>query len=476
MSADDSHRFAKAPHLWALGVGAVVSGDFFGWQAGLSAGFWGLAINLIIVSVLYILLSFSIAELSTSIPCGGGPYAFAHRALGPTAAYFAGLAEVLKVIVTCAVVSVGIGSYIIQLFSWSSTDSGPAWWALFFVLFTVLNVAGIALSFRVQLGATVLSVLILIVFYIGAATQFSYDEWIAAPDMEFTDGSKGLVSGLSFAMWFYLGIEELPLAVEETIDPAYNMPRGLLSSIATLFVLSFCTLFFNSGISPGADKMFASTSPLLDGYKSVFGDNSTTAGFSWLLIVGLLASFHSFIFCMGRLLYAMARDGFLPAVLKKLHPKNHTPYAALIIGSALALILAICLHFAIGDVRLGSVMINLALTGALISYAFQLISFIQLRRHEPELPRPYRSFFGIPGAYACLVLCAYALGSIIYQGVISPDDFLVAVVIAVVYFVGGAVLFYSVIQKNIAHLPQTPGRLDKSLISPGSREAGVDHV
>ncbi|KDO24861.1 hypothetical protein SPRG_09693 [Saprolegnia parasitica CBS 223.65] len=472
MSADDSHRFAKAPHLWALGVGAVVSGDFFGWQAGLSAGFWGLAINLLIVSVLYILLSFSIAELSTSIPCGGGPYAFAHRALGPTAAYFAGLAEVLKVIVTCAVVSVGIGSYIIQLFSWSSSNSGPLWWALFFVLFTVLNIAGIALSFRVQLFATVLSVLILVVFYIGAATQFSYDQFIATPHMEFVDGSKGLVTGLSFAMWFYLGIEELPLAVEETIDPAYNMPRGLLSSIATLFVLSFCTLFFNSGISPGADKFFASTSPLLDGYKSVFGDNATTAGFSWLLIVGLLASFHSFIFCMGRLLFAMARDGFLPAVLKRLHPTNHTPYAALILGSCVALILAISLHFAIGDVRLGSVMINLALTGALISYAFQLVSFIQLRRHEPDLPRPYKSFFGVPGAVVCLVLCAYAMTAIIYQGVVSPDDFLVAIVIAIVYFVGGTVLFYTLIQANIvAH-----GRLDKTLLSPGSRDAGVNHA
>ncbi|ETV92986.1 hypothetical protein H310_12970 [Aphanomyces invadans] len=109
------HRFAPAPHLWALGVGAVISGDIFGWQTALSAGFLGLVVNLVIASALYILLSFSIAELSTSIPCGGGPYAFAHRALGSTAAYFAGLAEVLKVVVTVAVISVGIGSYMNQL-------------------------------------------------------------------------------------------------------------------------------------------------------------------------------------------------------------------------------------------------------------------------------------------------------------------------------------------------------------------------
>ncbi|RHY21614.1 hypothetical protein DYB32_009762 [Aphanomyces invadans] len=263
------HRIARAPHLWALGVGAVISGDSFGWQTALSAGFLGLVVNLVIASALYILLSFSITELSTSNPCGGGPYAFAHRALGSTAAYFAGLAEVLKVVVTVAVISIGIGSYMNQLLR-QVEGKGPIWWVMFYVLFTVLNFSGVALSFRQQ-------------------------------DWEWKDNAPGLVNGFSFAMWFFLGIEELPLAIEDTIDLHVNMPKGLLSSIATLLVLAFATSFFNTAIAPGAAAIFASVSPLLDGYKTVFGDNSVTSGFSWLLIVGLLASFHSFIYCMARL-------------------------------------------------------------------------------------------------------------------------------------------------------------------------------
>ncbi|KAE9036434.1 hypothetical protein PR003_g7114 [Phytophthora rubi] len=98
----NSVRYAKAPHLWALGVGAVVSGDFFGWQSGLVAGFDGLLILLALVTVLYVLLSFSIAELCTTVPVGGGPYVFALHAIGPRAAFFAGLAESLKVVITCA--------------------------------------------------------------------------------------------------------------------------------------------------------------------------------------------------------------------------------------------------------------------------------------------------------------------------------------------------------------------------------------
>uniref|UniRef100_K3WA61 Amino acid permease/ SLC12A domain-containing protein n=1 Tax=Globisporangium ultimum (strain ATCC 200006 / CBS 805.95 / DAOM BR144) TaxID=431595 RepID=K3WA61_GLOUD len=157
-----SHRFAKAPHLWALGVGAVISGDFFGWQSALIAGFDGLLVTLSIVTVLYVLLSFSIAELSTTLPAGGGPYVFALHGIGRPAAFFAGLAESLKVIITCAVVVTGIGSYLNSLLDLDS-DYGPLWWCVFYVLFVVLNVVGIELSFRIQLFTTVLSVILLLV-------------------------------------------------------------------------------------------------------------------------------------------------------------------------------------------------------------------------------------------------------------------------------------------------------------------------
>ncbi|KAF0689846.1 Aste57867_18758 [Aphanomyces stellatus] len=448
--APHDNRFARAPHLWALGVGAVISGDFFGWQSALSAGFLGLVVNLLIASALYILLSFSIAELSTSVPCGGGPYAFAYRALGSTAAYFAGMAEALKVVVTGSVIAVGIGSYMNQLLNLDE-GLGVVWWAVSYVLFATLNVSGVAMSFRAQLGATVLSVVILLVFYVGACFKVDYTMWVANQDWEWRGGASGLVDGFSFAMWFYLGIEELPLAVEETIDPAVNMPKGLLSSIATLLVLAFATLFFNTAIAPGASAMFASVSPLLDGYKTVFGDNSVTSGFSWLLIVGLLASFHSFIFCMGRLLMAMARDGFLPHFLAYVHPVRQTPVAGILLGSVLGLLVAIILYYAIGFVRLGAVLINLALLGALISYAFQLASFISLRVREPHLARPYRSPFGVPGAILCLLLVAYALATIIHQGT-SGSDFVVSIVIALVYFILAALWYVAVARHHIKPL------------------------
>ncbi|KAK1931075.1 putative transporter [Phytophthora citrophthora] len=460
----ETHRYAKAPHLWALGVGAVVSGDFFGWQSGLVAGFDGLLIILAFVTVLYVLLSFSIAELSTTVPSGGGPYVFALHAIGPRAAFFAGLAESLKVVITCAVIVTGISSYLNQLLSLSS-DYGPIWWAIFYVVFVSLNIVGIEMTFRVQAFTTVVSVLILLVFYIGAATKISYTEWVENINWKYPGGWDGAVKGYSFALWFYLGIEELPLAIEVTVDPERNMPIGLVSSISTLVVMAYCTVIFNSMISPGAEEMYNSSSPLLTGYQSVFGDNSTTSGFSWMLILGLIASFHSFVFCMGQLLYAIARDGFLPQILTRLHPTRGTMYVSLITGSVIGFVVVLLLHFIIGDTRLGSVMINLALIGAVISYTFQLTSFIRLRIKEPNRPRPYRSPFGIAGALISMALCVVGMVSIIYSGT-SSYEFLASIIVAILYFGIGAAYFFLRVQPRIEAAP-TP-KLRENLLSNAS--------
>ncbi|ETO79454.1 hypothetical protein F444_05837 [Phytophthora nicotianae P1976] len=461
----DSARYAKAPHLWALGVGAVVSGDFFGWQSGLVAGFDGLLIILALVTVLYVLLAFSIAELSTTVPSGGGPYIFALHAIGPRAAFFAGLAESLKVVITCAVVVTGISSYMNQLLSLSS-DYGPIWWFVFYVSFVSLNIVGIEMTFRVQAFTTVVSVLILLVFYIGAATKVSYTEWVADRDWKFPNGWDGAVEGYSFALWFYLGIEELPLAVEATINPERNMPIGLMSSILTLVVLAFCTVIFNSTIYPGADEIYNSSSPLLTGYESVFGDNGTTSSFSWMLILGLIASFHSFVFCMGQLLYAIARDGYLPHVLTTLHPTRGTMYASLIAGSSIGFMVVLVLHFIIGDTRLGSVLINLALIGAVTSYCFQLTSFIRLRINEPDRVRPYRSPFGVTGAVVSLALCVAGMVSIIYSGT-SSNEFLASIIVAILYFGVGAVYFLMRVQPRLA--ASTPKMRENLLSSASSK-------
>ena len=77
-------KYAGVFSLWALGVGAVISGDFSGWNLGVGqAGFGGFLIALLIVTIMYVGLCFSIAEMSPALPHTGGAYSFARAALGP---------------------------------------------------------------------------------------------------------------------------------------------------------------------------------------------------------------------------------------------------------------------------------------------------------------------------------------------------------------------------------------------------------
>jgi ethanolamine permease len=107
-------RVAGPVLLWGLGVGAVISGEFFGWNFGLNAGRWGgLLIAAAIMATLHAtMMMMSIAEMSTAMPVAGGPYAFARRAMGRTGGYATGLAVVMEYVLAPAVIAVGIGGYV----------------------------------------------------------------------------------------------------------------------------------------------------------------------------------------------------------------------------------------------------------------------------------------------------------------------------------------------------------------------------
>ena len=110
-------RHARVLHLWAMGVGAVISGDFFGWNYGLTAGgFGGMLAAVVVMTVMYIGLCFSIAEMSPALPHAGGAYSFARTSMGPWGGYITGLAENMEYILTPAVIVVGIGGYLGAIF------------------------------------------------------------------------------------------------------------------------------------------------------------------------------------------------------------------------------------------------------------------------------------------------------------------------------------------------------------------------
>lgn len=387
-------RTAGWVHLWALGVGGVISGNYFGWQTGLlTGGFGGLLIATIFIAAMYVCLVFSIAELSAALPDAGGFYNFTRAAFGKDRAFLNGLTDAIEYVTTPAVIVAGIAGYMKAL---SPGSSDWVWWVVFYSTFVLINVSGAAISFSVSVGITVLAALVLAVFYGGALAGGAFS-WSLALNIPPEPGKTpflphgwyGIFAALPYAVWFYLAIEQLPLSAEESYDAARDMPRALKWGIVTLLLLSVGTLVLNSGVGPGAKGVGASAAPLEVGFRAVFARNVTSTLLSAVSLTGLIASFHAIIYAYGRLLFALSRAGYLPSFLSRIGARR-TPWAALLSGGGAGL----CLCFLARQyaASVGAALLNMAVFGALLSYILVLVFLpaAQVRPAPltPPLPEP----------------------------------------------------------------------------------------
>lgn len=447
--------------LWAMGVGAVISGNFFGWNMGLTVGgFWGLAIATLVMAIMYVCMVFSIAELSAALPHAGGFYSFVRNALGPTAGYLCGVTDTIEYVLTPAVIVIGISGYLNTLI-YGSAQAAPdwthyAWWLLAYGLFVGVNLRGVELTLKVGLFITALAVAVLVVFFAAVMIHDKFDTELLfnvkpavggdARGLPF--GWMGVFSALPFAIWFFLAIEQLPLAAEETHDPVRDMPRALIWATATLLVLSLLTLVINTGVGGGAVEIGRSGAPLADGIRAVFGEGSVARTLMVVAVTGLIASFHSVIYAYGRVLFSLSRAGYFPRWISIVN-RQHTPQNALLLGAAVGLACAALLHAFEGQ-AVGAALLNMAVFGAVISYMLVLYSYIWLRIKRPTLPRPYRSPLGIPGAAIGLVLAALSL-----VACFSVPDYRPSVVgTAIFVAVGMAYYFLYSRQRLVAQAPE----------------------
>jgi len=396
-------RHARVLHLWALGVAAVISGDFFGWNFGLTAGgFSGMLTALIVMTAMYAGLCFSIAEMSPALPHTGGAYSFARTAMGPWGGYITGLAENMEYILTPATIVVGIGGYLGAIFhtpkSWE-----PGWWVVCYAVFVGLNIFGVALSFRFSVFIAVAALIVLMVFWIGAIPHVDFARY--AFDVP-AKGWKGSLAALPFALWLYLGIEQLPLAAEESHDPRRDMPKGILYGLLTLIVCSFLTMILSAAIAPGAAKLGASQEPLVLSFQAIAGSEWTKL-FAVVACIGLIASFHTIIYAYGRQIYSLSRAGYFPQWLSVTSSRHQTPVRALMSGSVLGMAAALGIYFFGQNSQVGAILLNMAVFGAVIAYILQMASFLILRTKTIE--RPYVSPLGVAGAWIATIISGITL-------------------------------------------------------------------
>jgi ethanolamine permease len=467
-------RHARIWSLWALGVGAVISGQFSGWNLGLaSAGWGGLFLASIIIAVMYLGLSFSLAELSPALPHTGGAYSFARTTMGPWGGYVTGLAESIEYIMTPAVIVFFIGSYLTGIFE-TPTSLQPLWWIAAYAIFVLLNYWGVELSFKVSVAVTVMALAVLAAFCLSALRHIDFARWAlnigAGPDGKMIElptgggsllpfGLGGAFAALPFAVWLFLGIEELPLAAEESHDPKRDMPKALLFGMATLIVAAMAVMYLNAALGGtatgqmrGAFSLATSGEPLLDGFRVLYGSGLAKL-LSLFAVVGLVASFHTIIFAYGRQIYSLSRAGYYFSFMSLTHGKRKTPYMGLLTGTVIGLVILLAVWFSRGPTEggaiIGGTLINMAVFGAMISYALQGLSFILLRIKYPNIERPYRSPFGIPGA---VLTVAIALWTMYYQ--MGDPLYRKGVYAALAWYVAGLIYFVLIGRHKLVLSPE----------------------
>jgi ethanolamine permease len=313
-------------------------------------------------------------------------------------------------------------------------------------VFVAINVIGIEATMRFTVVINILALGILAFFFGSVLLSGKFDASLLTnipPDEGGSSflphGITGIFPAIPFAIWFYLAIEELPLAAEESHDPARDVPRATLWGLTTLVVTGLGVLFLNTGVDGGAADIGVSATPLFDGFKGVFGEGTAAELLALIGLTGLIASFFTIIYAYGRNTFSLSRAGYFPKWLSVTHPTRNTPHVALIAGAIVGYALAVLIYETLPELGAGQVvgaLLYMAVFGAVISYFMQCLSFILLRRKLPDIQRPYRSPVGEWGAGIAGLIALVSLISLYSNETYRPGVYgtLIYFVLGIAYF------------------------------------------
>lgn len=407
--------------LWAIAVGMVISGQYFGWNYGWSvAGTTSFLVSVLLVTVLYLTFIFSYTELTTSIPEAGGPFVYAFRAIGPVGGFVAGFATLVDFVLAPPAIAMALGSY--------ANFLNPAIPVLTtaiiaYVVFISINLFGMKESANFSLLVTTLSVAEILVFMVLIFPAFKTENFLANSSIT----ANGVFAGIPFAIWFFVAIEGVAMIAEEVKNPNKTIPKGYISAILTLVVLSIGIMILSGGV--GDWRLLSEIDhPLPETLAMALGaGNAWSKFFTSLGLFGLIASFHGNTIGYSRQIYALARGGYLPDFLARVNRRYQTPHWALIIGGLVGFLV-------IFSGKTDQIII-MSVLGAIVMYIMSMISLFILRTKEPTLIRPYKAPFYPIFPFIALMLSVLCLVSIIYYNQVLSSIFFIVLLLGTSIFV-----------------------------------------
>jgi ethanolamine permease len=412
-------------HIWALGVGVVITGEYFGWNPGLKEGGpIGMLIATLFVCVLYMLWVLALSELSVALPFAGGPLAYGRRAVGPWLGFLMGWSmflEALFATIGTALATGGFIYFVLNLFfagigkSLTMTIGGLVTVALF----AVVQWIGAKQQAKIMEWLTYGAILGLVWFWIACGRGVHLDRIFTQPTL--TKGWVGVLKAIPFAIWWLVMIETVALAPEEAREPHRTIPRGLTYAQITLIVLVLLTWFVVAGAGSNPDEIGADGNdfPLPFVYNEVWPNSRHLIAFSLVALFGMVVSYNGMIYAVSRQSFALGRAGYLPRILGVVHANRRTPTVSILFWSLIVAGFVIWGYFNYKAVMIAVLTCNLT---ALIWYILAMICLFILRVKAPDLPRPYKVplYPFLPALV--IVLSLIAVGVYVYGLPVDEDQ------------------------------------------------------
>ncbi|SIT49058.1 Uncharacterized transporter R00093 [Paraburkholderia piptadeniae] len=388
-------------HVWALGVGIVLVGEFMGWNFSVAkGGAYGSLIACWIIGLLYTCVAMIDSEVTSTVAAAGGQYTQAKHIIGPLMAFNVGLYLVMAYTMLEAADALVVGDLVKAVAvdsGFANFDSRP------FTLLTIaflacLNYRGVFVTLTVNFVITAVAFIAIVVLFLGVAPWHPGQTLIHHELLtQLPYGWLGVVAALQFGMWYYLGIEGTCQAAEEVRSAGRSIPLGTMSGMITLLIAAALTWYVATGLMPW-EYLGQAVTPLYDAARL-----TGNKGLQALLFVGTLfsavASANGCINDASRAWFSMSRDRYMPMWFGAVHPRYRTPYRAIIF------LVPIAISFAFTGLL--DQVITFSILSGLLGYTFMSINIVKFRRMWPlgSINRGYiHPFHPIP-AIVLAVLC-----------------------------------------------------------------------
>ena len=448
--------------LIILGISAIIGAGIFvmigsaviGTTERVGAG-PGLVISIALVTIACIFPALCYTEFASMIPVSGSAYIYTFATMGELPAWMMGWVLMLEYAIGTIAVASSWTGYLIKLFQgfpflpevlrhppeWlvndyqSVIEAGgtvphilgipicinlPA--MLIITTIALILIKGIQESANFARIMVFVKVTVIAIFIAVGAFYVRPENW--TPFAPF--GIKGILMGAFAIFYAYIGFDAISTAAEETKNPQKNLPIGLIGSLVICSIIYALVTIVLTGMMPmGSIDLKA---PIAHAMSFVGQD-----WFAGAISIGALAGLTSVLLVLQygttRILFAMARDGFLPSIMKKVHPKFNTPWVITVLSTILIL--------------LGSLFINmqvaaeLAIFGTFTSFVIVCSGILILRKTEPDRPRPFKvpccPWFPIIGIIFCSGLMFVALREVKTSAMLFPLWIVIGLVIYFLY-------------------------------------------